>query len=331
MPLIETPTYRPPLLLRQGDLHTIYTALTRRVKEVDFRRERIDTPDGDFMDLDFHAGNTGGRPIALVAHGLEGDAQSSYVRGICKALGEEGFDSVGMNFRSCSGEMNRRLISYHSARTEDMDFIVGLLVERGYDEVVIVGFSLGGNVTLKYAGERENGLRSEVKAVAAVATPCDIPASVAHLQKPRNWIYMQRFMKTLRQKAIEKKQLIPEAPYTIEQARAMRNFMDHDNLVTAPIHGFKDAADYYRIAACKQYLPGLKIPALLINAADAPFLTPSCMPFEEARRNELFFFEMPRYGGHVGFSQSSRMKGRFMHEESIVNWLAKMGLGNKAK
>lgn len=330
MPLVDVSQYRPPLLLRQGDLHTVLPYLMRRVPGVDYRRERVGTPDGDFLDLDFPLSNTGKRPLVVMVHGLEGDSQANYITGLANALDKGGFDSVALNFRGCSGEANRKLISYHSARTEDLDFVVGLLADRGHADLVVVGFSLGGNVTLKYAGEGGGSLRSELKAVAAVATPCDIGSSCERLQQFRNRLYLLRFMRSLRQKAVEKALQFPEAPFSVDQARKLRNFKEHDDMVTAPIHGFRDADDYYARASSKQYLHGLRIPALLINAQDDPFLTPACMPVEEARRNPYLFLEMPKYGGHVGFRGSNGMAGHFWHEERIISWLGSLGFGTIA-
>lgn len=325
MPILDAPLYSPPLHLRQKDLHTIIPSRTRKVRSVTYKRFRLELDDGDFLDLDFSADNTGDRPILIITHGLEGSSGSRYVKGVTRAVNEIGFDAVALNLRSCSGEPNRLYISYHSGKTDDLDHVVNHLIDDlGYDQIFLNGFSLGGNLSMKYAGERGSTIRSEVKGLIAVSTPCDLESTCTNLQRRRNWIYLKNFMITLKKKAILKQQSFPEqATYTLEQAKAARNFLDYDNLYTAPAHGFKNALDYYHSCSSNHFISGLTIPSLLINAVDDPFLTPECFPYEQARKHELFHFMAPRYGGHVGFTEHWRQKGNNWVEERMVEFLGR--------
>ncbi len=337
MPILEAPPYSPPFHLRQKDLHTIIPARTRRVK-VSYNRFRLELPDGDFLDLDFSAANTDfaapnsdfsaprpgkKRPIFITTHGLEGNSGSRYIKGITRAVNEAGFDSVALNLRGCSGEPNRLYISYHSGKTDDLDHVVNHLIDDlGYREIILNGFSLGGNLSIKYAGERGDSIRPEIKGLVAASVPCDLEATCANLQRRRNWVYLKNFMITLKKKAIMKQQSFPEeATYTLAEARAVRNFIDYDNLYTAPAHGFKDAPDYYQSCSSNRFISGLTIPTLLINAVDDPFLTPECFPFAQAKDHPLFHFMAPQKGGHVGFTEHWRQKGNTWLEDRVVEFL----------
>ncbi len=325
MPILEAPPYSPPIFLRQKDIHTIISARTRRVK-VDYKRYRLELADGDFLDLDFSSSNTGGRPILITVHGLEGNSGSQYIKGITRAVNQIGYDVVALNLRGCSGEPNRLYISYHSGKTDDLDHLVNYLIDSlGYREIILGGFSLGGNLSIKYAGERGGLIRSEIKGLIAASVPCDLEATCANLQRRRNWVYLKNFMITIKKKALEKLQTFPEeASYTSEQVKSIRNFIDFDSLYTAPAHGFKDPQDYYRSCSGNRFISSLKIPTLLINAVDDPFLTPTSFPVEQAKNHEMFHFMAPRFGGHIGFTESWHLKGNTWLEERMIEFLKKL-------
>ena len=316
MPILEPADYRPPALFRQGDLATIVPALFRKVPEIHYVRTRIDTHDGDFLDLDIPEENPGSKTVGLILHGLEGNSGSGYVLGMCRNLHRMGMDAIAMNHCGCSGEINRNYRSYHSAYTQDLQTVLDWIAAQGtHERVILFGYSLGGGITLKYLGEREGEISPLVAGAMTVATPCDVTSSCMRLQERRNRVYLMRFIRELRKKAIGKKEQYPEAPYTLADVRRCRSFVEFDNMYTAPAHGFKDAFEYYAAATSHQYIPHIKVPTLLLNAQDDPFLTPSCFPFEEAKANPQFHLLPSPYGGHVGFATNYRLKGDFWMEQ----------------
>lgn len=295
MPLLETSSYRSPPGFRNPHLQTIWAGKLRRVEAPAYRRERIETPDGDFLDLD--RVETGARRAVVISHGLEGSAGRTYVRGMARALARRGWDVVAWNFRGCSGEANRLLQLYHSGATEDLDAVVQRVLPD-YDMVSLVGFSLGGNLTLKYLGEAERDPR--IAAAATFSVPVDLAASSVALGRPQNALYMTYFLQSLRAKVLRKAEQFPDE-VDVAGLRRIRTFHQFDDRYTAPLHGFLDAADYWARSSSRQFLPGIRIPTLLVNAADDPFLAPECFPRAEAAASTHFYLEVPRHGGHVGF------------------------------
>src|SRR5690606_482962 len=185
--------------------------------------------------------------------------------------------------------------------TGDLHQVVEYLAASGkYTDLHIVGFSLGGNVTLKYLGERGAGIHPLLRSAVAISVPCDLQASSLELEKRHNTVYMQRFIRELGYKVEAKAKMFP-GMIRLDNYRQIRTFQQFDDRYTAPLHGFKDALTYWRSCSSRQYLAGIRIPALLINALDDPFLAKDCFPYEEAAQSEYFYLETPRYGGHVGF------------------------------
>ncbi len=318
MPILQS-SYLPPLLFRNGHTNTIIPKFFRTIKEVTYQRKRIETEDNDFLDLDFSMRNS--RSIVVVIHGLEGSSEGHYVKGIVRAVNAHGWDAVALNLRGCSEEDNRNYYSYHSGKSDDLSYVVDKLIgDFGYAEIRVVGFSLGGNITLKYAGECGSNLPSEVKAVAAVSVPCSLESAAEVIGNAFGGIYLRRFLKTLKVKAIAKKEKHPDAPLSIDAIQSAKDFFDYDGAVTAPANGFKDAKDYYTRCSCKQFLPNIKIPAYLINAVDDPFFGEACFPYKEAKANKNFLFEAPSYGGHVGFVSCFNFQEYFWHEQQIMRF-----------
>ncbi len=299
MPTLRTTTYTPPLLLRNGHLQTIYPSLFRRVGELEYIRERVETPDSDFLDLDWS--RVGTRRLAILSHGLEGNSDRTYIRGMARAVNRAGWDALAWNYRGCGGEMNRTARLYHSGATEDLVIVIDHAVRSGgYDEIVLLGFSLGGNLTLKYIGERGDEIEPRISAAVVFSVPCDLKASADRLAVRSNRIYMRSFLTSLTDKIRRKMEQMPGslADHGLD---VMRTFHEFDNLYTAPMHGFADADDYWRKSSCRQFIPNIRVPATLISAKDDPFLPDACYPFDEARANPLFTLEVPEHGGHVGF------------------------------
>lgn len=319
MPLVDSLSYMPPVIFRNHHLHTIYPSLFRRVNGVKFTRERIDTPDGDFVDIDWS--RIGSEKLLLAIHGLEGSSRSRYIPGIIHAFQRRGWDGVAYNLRGCSGEPNRTLRFYHSGDTADLDVVVRyVLGDHHYTQLAIVGFSLGGNITLKYVGERGTSLPKELTHAAAVSTPCDLQSSSWKLAEPSNVLYMRNFLRHFHRKIRMKMQQFP-GHISDEGFHEIKNFKDYDDRYTAPIHGFRNAEDYWEKCSAKPFLSGIRIPTLLINAQDDPFLPEACYPVQEARDNSHFFLEIPSFGGHVGFVTKNSHQ-EYWHESRIAAFMA---------
>ncbi len=299
MPLLSS-DYRPPLHFRNGHLSTIYSGLFRRIDGLGQKRERLELPDGDFMDLDWSFAKSKSHKVVILLHGLEGNAQRPYITGAAKAFNKAGTDACAVNFRGCSGETNRLFRSYHSGATEDLDAVVQHIVKtKHYSKIYIKGISLGGNMAMKYLGE-EREIPKEVKAAIGVSVPCDLYSSLRQLLKTKNLPYAQRFRKHLVAKLVLKLPLFPDkiSKKNIENIKTLKDF---DDIYTSRAHGFKNALDYYEHCSCRQFLPNIKVPSLIINATNDSFLGKECYPYREAEANENVHLETPKFGGHVGF------------------------------
>ncbi len=299
MPLIGESSYRAPICFGNGHIQTVFASLFRKVDGVRYRRRRIDTPDGDFLDLD--VSSVGAAKAGVVLHGLEGDSERAYVRGMVRALNRAGWDAVALNFRGCSGEINRQLRFYHSGSTDDLETVISHLIRDGrYSKLALIGFSLGGNVVLRYLGERAKAVPDIIGGAACFSVVCDLVTGAGAFDVPTNRLYLKRFLRMLRRKIRRKSRLFPGV-LTDAGFETIRSFRDFDNRYTAPLNGYLDAEDYWRKTSSKPLLTSIAVPTLLVNAADDPFLTPQCYPTAEAEENPSFFLEIPRTGGHVGF------------------------------
>nr|WP_114781375.1 alpha/beta fold hydrolase [Botryobacter ruber] len=299
MPLLSS-SFRSPFYLFNGHMQTIIPALFRQVEGVTYERERLFTPDDDFIDADWS--RVGSDKLLILSHGLEGDTERPYIKGMVKAFNQRGVDALAWNYRSCSGEPNKLLRSYHLGATDDLDFVVKHALQAGnYSTVYLVGFSAGGNISLKYLGEAPELVPQQVKRAAVFSVPIDLKSSAKKISK----IYTRRFLKSLEQKLAQKKKLYPEA-LDLSDYNLMWSFLEFDNRFTAPIHGFASADDYYARSSSKQFLPKIKVPTLLVNALNDPFLAKECFPVSAAEQNPHFYFEAPAGGGHVGFAEDFR-------------------------
>ncbi len=299
MPVIKS-TYKPSFFLRNGFISTVYSGLVRNVSNVVQHRERITLSDGDFLDLDWSYTNQKTSKLSIILHGLEGDAQRPYMLGAAKVFNNHDIDAVCINFRGCSGEDNLKFRSYHSGETRDLhDVIAHVLNSKKYSEIYLNGFSLGGNVVLKYLGEG-NVVPIEIKAAVAISVPCFLEGSAKELHTFKNKPYAIRFLRHLLQRLRLKQPHFPDK-ISKQEISTIKTLKDFDDIYTAKAHGFKDALDYYDKSSCLQFLPNIKIPTLIINALNDSFLSPECYPIEEAESNSNLYLEMPKYGGHVGF------------------------------
>jgi predicted alpha/beta-fold hydrolase len=300
MPLIERSTYPgPPTWQYNGHLQTLAPGILRRVQGVEYQRERITTPDDDFLDLDWiRRGN--GR-LVILTHGLEGSSSRQYMRGTAKLFSQNDWDVLAWNCRSCSGEMNRAFRMYHHGDIEDIGTVVHHALQSGdYDTVALVGYSMGANITMKYLGVQGENLPSPIRAAAVFSAPCDLESGAEVLDRWENTFYRRRFMRALVKKIRLKDNQFP-GRLDLSKLTLVRRWRDFDEHFSAPICGYRDASDFYQNASAKNFIPGIRVPTLLVNAQNDPILTPACMPAELARAHPFFYFEMPKFGGHCGF------------------------------
>jgi hypothetical protein len=295
MPLLVS-RFRPPFFLRNGHIQTVLPFLLPQRLKVRFQGERLELNDGDFLDLGWAL--TGVDKLVILSHGLEGCSDSRYNLGLATALNSAGWDALAWSFRGCGQETNRLPRLYHSGETGDLGAVIELSATR-YSQIALVGCSLGGSVTLKYLGEARP--HPAVVGAAAISAPLDLAATAQALD--RHWsnrIYRQSFIKSLIAKVETKALMFPDQ-FDISRVRTIRTFEEFDDRYTAPIHGFRDAADYWNQTSARQFLNRITIPTLILNAGDDPLLTPGSFPFADAERNPCLFLETPKWGGHLGF------------------------------
>ncbi|AGK46443.1 alpha/beta hydrolase fold family protein [Burkholderia thailandensis MSMB121] len=307
--------YRAPLWLPTSHAQTIVPALFARRPDVEYRRERWDTPDGDFIDVDWLAPAAGaapepGAPLAVLFHGLEGSSDSHYARVLMAAARARGWHGVVPHFRSCSGEMNRMPRFYHLADSAEVDWILRRLAKSHRGPLVAVGVSLGGNVLLRWLGERRSDT-SIVAAASAVSTPIDVHAGGRALSQGFSMVYTRSFLKTLKLKALVKLEQYPGL-FDRHAMLAARTMHDFDDIVTAPLHGFVDANDYWTQATTRPLLAAIDVPTLILNARNDPFLPASALPGPRDVSRAVVL-DQPEHGGHAGF-----MTGPF---PGRIDWL----------
>ncbi|UOE40040.1 alpha/beta fold hydrolase [Chryseobacterium suipulveris] len=317
MPLIPSKYHPPKKIFRNSHVSTLYAALFRKVESVKQKRERLELSDGDFMDLEWSFAPNKTENCIIVFHGLEGNANRHYVLGTAKIFNENNFDCCAAHYRNCSGERNRVFHSYHSGRTDDIKAVIDeVLGKKKYRNIVLKGFSLGGNLILKYAGENPE-IPTEIKALIAISAPIELKGAMEQLQTRRNFLYTQNFLFDLKKKLKIKSEIFPEQ-LTQEQIKAIKTLEDFDNIYTSKANGFADADDYYRKSSAKQFLKNIKIPTLIINAKNDSFLSESCYPVNEAENNPILFLEIPDFGGHVGFVDENNV---FYNEKRAVEFV----------
>lgn len=288
-----------------------------------FTRERLETPDGDFLDVDWGPNPAPDAPLALVLHGLEGSSRRRYVRSVAAELVARGVRPVAMNFRGCSGEPNRSLRFYHSGETTDPAWLLGRIRERCPGRRIgAMGFSLGGNMLLKMLGEAHDGGGSLLDAAAAMSVPYDLAAGSDLLERSRmGRLYSEYFLRSLRRKLDAKRdRLAPEID--LRSARRASTIREFDDRVTAPLNGFRDAEEYYAECSSRSFLARIRVPTLLVHAVDDPFLPASAIPRREAEAAPPVELRVERRGGHVGFVQGSLRAPRFWGDEACAAHLA---------
>lgn len=317
MPLIQNSNYNRPKWLFNSHLETIYPALFRKVDFESPQKERIKTSDGDFLELDWYKQQSA--KLLIISHGLEGNSERAYMVGMAKAFFQNQFDVLTWNFRGCGEEMNDQVIFYHSGATYDLDEVVQH-ASKDYDEIYLVGFSLGGNLTLKYLGEKKSTL-PKIKKSVTISVPLHLGSSSKKISSGGNILYSKRFLKTLKEKVIRKSEAHP-GKIPLQAIKNIKTLADFDDYFTGPLHGFADAQEYYEVNSSIFFLEHIEVPTLILNAINDPFLSENCFPKDLANQLDLIFFEYPKHGGHVGFSPAYSAQP-FYSEKRAIEFITK--------
>ena len=322
MPIIKS-EFSPSFPFNNGHFSTIYRSIFMRESH-SYKRKRIATWDNDFIDLDFSKVNSS--KLVVLIHGLEGSSKSKYILAASKILNQAGYDTVSLNLRGCSGEDNLLLSTYHSGKTEDLEFVISHLIENySYEKIMVVGYSLGGNITLKYFGEYVKSISDKVSCGVAISVPVDLSSSSKTMGARKNKIYMYKFLRSLRKKILIKNQKFPEFKLEVKKLLNSKTFKEFDGLYTAPVSGFSGPEDYWEKASSRPYLSSIKKPVLLITSKDDPFLAKACYPFLEAEKSNCFYLEVTNHGGHVGFISSFLTKKNRWLENRILEFIKDNG------
>lgn len=299
MPISQATYPGPPWYQFTPNLQTIWPGVFRRVRGVTYERERLELSDGDFVDLDWV--DKGSKKLVIVSHGLEGNSDRHYVKGMIQIFNQQGWDGLAWNCRSCSGEMNRKLRLYNHGEIEDIgEVIAHALRTKDYEQIVLAGLSMGGNISLKYLGVNTQTKPDCIRACIAISSPVDLGSSAAKLDQPELAFYRKRFFKMLKEKMIAKDQQFPGV-IDLKNLNKIKKWEDFDNYFSAPINGYQNAQDFYYQASAINYISDLNVPSLLLNAKNDPILTPECFPEAFAKSHRYLYLEAPKLGGHVGF------------------------------
>lgn len=304
-------------MFNNGNFETLLPYFFRCAPRLNYYRERVYTRDNDFLDLDWLKQNSS--KLVILSHGLESSSQAKYIRGMAKVFFDRGFDVLAWNYRGCSGEINQTLSYYHSGATQDLEEVISH-TKSSYESINLIGFSLGGNLTLKYIGERGSELYPQINKAIAISAPVCLKTSSYKLKSGFNKVYTQNFLKTLKQKIYAKEQKLKAFGIDPTKVEELKNLPEFDDVFTGPIHGFKDGDDYYKKSSSKQFLKYIKIPTLILNAKNDPFLSNECFPYEEVANNANLTFLDPDKGGHVGFFRPFN-KFNFYSEEIAANFI----------
>lgn len=315
--MITVPHYKRPWFLPNAHLETIWPSLFRTPDKPAYMREEISTDDDDFLLLDWL--RNGHDCLAIVSHGLEGDSHRHYVVGMVNCLGRNGWDVLAWNFRGCGGPINRQPRFTHNGATDDLDTVVQHAIRKyQYKSIVLVGFSMGGNLSLVYLGREADRVPDEVEAAVCLSVPCDLEAASYKLAEKENAIYMKRFMRMMGEKVRRQAGNYPEKfPY--DDYHRLKTFSDFDDRYTAPLHGFRDAKHYWRECSCTAYLCDIQRPVWIVNAGNDPFLAPSCFPDSKDHKNQLVSLVKPEHGGHCGFAS---LKNTYWSEDLTATLLS---------
>jgi predicted alpha/beta-fold hydrolase len=313
----QAPVFHPAWWLKNPHLQTMWPSRFRHRQKLPLSKERLELLDGDFLDLAWMPDNKG--DVCLVLHGLEGSLESHYPAGLIQAATNSNKHAVFMHFRGCSGEPNRLPRRYHSGETGDLRFVVETIKQRYPDKLIhVVGVSLGGNMLLKYMGEY--GTNSMLETAIAISVPYDLAVAGQTLDIGTARIYQRHLLNSL-QATFDEKTKLMELPIRIPERHEIDSIYKFDDLVTAPIHGFKGADDYYTQCSSRQFIPDIKTPTLLIHAIDDPFMTPEVIPVK-SELPPAVEMDLRPHGGHVGFIYGNvPLKANYWLDERVESFL----------
>ncbi len=333
MPIIDS-LYRPPWPLTSGDLQSVLPLTLKQPALPNSVEEVLELPDGDFVELYWHPGHDLSR-LVIVTHGLEGSVSSNYVTGVTRSLLSAGLTVLTWNMRGCGVRPNRLLSWYHSGQSQDLRAVIERVIQRPWPalpadhsqpsdqtlpphnlQISLVGFSVGGNITLKFLGEAGENAPSEIRSAFALSVPVDLTSASDELARFRNRLYMRYLLAPLRARMREKAVRFPGI-VDLTGLDKINTFHEFDRRFTAPLHGFDSIQHYWTSQSSRQFLTKIRVPTLLVNALDDPFLGSECFPREEAEENASLFLETPRHGGHVGFLQRLRSPERWSEARAI--------------
>lgn len=311
MPLAPS-NYRVPRLLKNPHLHTILCVSFRKRPKIPYIRERLELRDGDFIDLDWSV--TDPRKLVILTHGMEGSSKSKYILHSVAEANQRGYSALAWNLRGCSGHMNRLAKFYHSGKSEDLDAVVKHAVQRGFREIYLAGFSLGGNLTLVYLGRAGSRVNRYIRAAVAVSAPVDLAASEVAIRAPKNRLYLKRFLLDFKKKFHHKRAKRGIYIDITEFDREITTLAELDERYTAPWNGFPSAKVYYERSSALPVLDKIRVPFLLLNPKDDTFLADECYPTALAAKSKNFYLETPASGGHCAMLSDHRFNKSYMEK-----------------
>ena len=316
--MLVSSKYKSSYPFSDGHVETVVPYFLRSVNELPYTRERIATQDRDFLDLDWVRRDND--RLVVLSHGLEGCSQSKYMMGMGRAFLNDSYDVLSWNNRGCSGETNKLLRMYHSGASFDLrDVLNHVFNTTSYQEIYLVGFSMGGNITLKYLGEEAEHVNPRIKKAVAISTPVSLQDCSESLAKGLSSLYTRHFILRMVKKLKVKKKHFEDFNPNLFHLSRLSNFRTFDDQITAPMNGYKDAQDYYDKASSLQFQPHIKVKSLIINAKNDPFLKGKCYPYKELTGHPFVDLETPEQGGHVGFVESGLYR-KVWTEERVPNF-----------
>lgn len=316
MPILQS-SYLPSRIWQNPHVSTIYPSAFRKVNGVNYTRERLELSDGDFLDLDWSKSSANNHKLAIFTHGFLGNSTRPYLLGGVKAFNLANYDALAWNHRGLGGENNRfEKITTHGSSNDLEEIINYVLSKKQYTEIILVGYSKGGNISMKYAGQKAENIPSEIKKIIAISSPTDLQGSVDVMGK--NGFYTERFKTKLIKFLLNRSELIDND--ILKDFSKFKHLDDFTDNYIAPLHGFKNGRDYYEQCAAMQLVDKIRVPTLILNAKNDPVLSESCAMLDVAKHSDYIFSEVPNHGGHCGFFQPNS-DGIYWGDKRIVEFV----------
>ena len=320
--MFKIANYKPTFWFKNTHINTIYAGRYRKIKMPHYQREKFTLPDGDFINLDWVDNDL--KRIVVIVHGLGGHSQRHHVMGLANVFTAAAYDVLAINCRGAGDEPNDTIKTYHSGASDDLSAVIQYVIAKNkYDTIQLVGYSLGGNVILKYLGEQHTNLSKLIRRAAVMSVPCELSDSSQKMKSWNNKVYIWNFFKTLKPTAIEKSKRFP-GHFDLKKTLSATNFEEFDDAFTAPVNGFESALHYHKSCSSLYFLDKITIPTYLLQAEDDTFLSKSSFPVEIAKQHPFLHLEVSKYGGHVGFSQTSD-SGYSWAEQRFLDFIAGEG------